>query len=315
MCVMGAQLDPQMVLSPKSEASSKQMMFETTSSRSVPYRVALNSLNVVLVSFSLITLSFWCGYHLTSINYWGAAQSMQLGSTITTNNSNSNTNSIPFVIDQSASADSLIDNRIIANKTKIFPVASPPRFVGHINDEEQQGMYHDSPATKSMFMDASSTQTSPKPKQMQFTTEYYESFVHPAMFTHDNPERIAIVSRGDTITSRYSLKEVLKHTTVKEVYMIGMDKTTPRRQQQEEDLNEWDDCGNLLDRSKEISNESPFCMDDPRVQLVEEDSLQWFLRQFPTSTLEKDEDSGDNLEESCDGSHLFKFDVLILDIL
>lgn len=341
MCVKGDALNSQMMLSQQSPTPSKQMLFEP-SSRSVPYRVGVNNLHVLLVSFSFVTLSYWFGYHLSSINYWdsdlNSTKSVKMG---TTNISNSDTNDVPFELDQSTSIDGVIGRnddssaqhdddtldyyRFIANKTNFYTIIPPARLDGFINEEQLDANYQlhttappDATATTNTMEVRRSAQylsnsRNSNPKQMQFTTEYYESFVHPAMFTHDNPERVAIVGRGDTMTSRYTLKEVLKHKTVKEVYMIGMDNTA--RPQHLEELNEWDDCGMFLDQNNEIRSDSQFCMDDPRVRLVEEDSMQWFLRQFPLSTVEKNEDGRDKVEESCDGSGLFKFDVLILDIL
>ncbi len=49
---------------------------------------------------------------------------------------------------------------------------------------------------------------------------YHESLVHPAMITHPNPEKVLIVGGGEGAT----LREVLKHSTVKKTVMIDIDK-------------------------------------------------------------------------------------------
>lgn len=48
---------------------------------------------------------------------------------------------------------------------------------------------------------------------------YHEALVHPAMITHPNPEKIAIIGGGEGAT----LREVLKHRSVKEVTMVDID--------------------------------------------------------------------------------------------
>jgi hypothetical protein len=48
---------------------------------------------------------------------------------------------------------------------------------------------------------------------------YHESIVHPAMITHPNPKRVAIIGGGEGAT----LREVLKHSSVEEAVMIEID--------------------------------------------------------------------------------------------
>ena len=58
---------------------------------------------------------------------------------------------------------------------------------------------------------------------LQSTSEgehaYHESLVHPALFAHPNPTRVAIVGGGEGAT----LCEVLKHNTIQEATMIDID--------------------------------------------------------------------------------------------
>lgn len=53
---------------------------------------------------------------------------------------------------------------------------------------------------------------------------YHEMLVHPALFTHHAPKRIAIIGGGDC----GSLKEVLKHSTVEHVTQIEIDERVTR---------------------------------------------------------------------------------------
>ncbi len=52
-------------------------------------------------------------------------------------------------------------------------------------------------------------------------SHYHEMIVHPALFTHPNPQRVLIVGGGDGGTMR----EVLKHKEVKEAHLCEIDKT------------------------------------------------------------------------------------------
>lgn len=57
---------------------------------------------------------------------------------------------------------------------------------------------------------------------------YHEMLVHPALFTHDNPKKIAIIGGGDC----GSLKEVLKHPTIEHVTQIEIDERVTRLAEQ-----------------------------------------------------------------------------------
>lgn len=48
---------------------------------------------------------------------------------------------------------------------------------------------------------------------------YHESLVHPAMITHQNPQKILVLGGGEGAT----LREVYKHSTVKSVTMVDID--------------------------------------------------------------------------------------------
>jgi spermidine synthase len=49
---------------------------------------------------------------------------------------------------------------------------------------------------------------------------YHEALVHPALFTHPRPSRIAIIGGGDGA----ALREALKHRCVREVYLVDIDR-------------------------------------------------------------------------------------------
>ena len=93
-----------------------------------------------------------------------------------------------------------------------------------------------------------------------------ESLVHPAMFSHPSPKRVAILGSADGGT----LREVLKHNTVDEVTMIGADETI--LQNAKTHLADWSDCSNLR-------NVAPSCFDDERVTIfTNEETEQWLNR-------------------------------------
>jgi len=53
---------------------------------------------------------------------------------------------------------------------------------------------------------------------------YHEMMAHPALFTHPHPQRVLIVGGGDCGT----LREILKHNTVKEVQQVEIDERVTR---------------------------------------------------------------------------------------
>jgi spermidine synthase len=114
---------------------------------------------------------------------------------------------------------------------------------------------------------------------------YHEALVHPAMFAHPNPKRVAIIGGGEGAT----LREVLKHKTVEKVVMIDIDQGVVDLSRKY--LPGWSDCS-MLEGS--ASN----CFDDPRTELFCEDAFQWFIERY----------GGDEMMEE-------PFDVIIMDAL
>lgn len=115
---------------------------------------------------------------------------------------------------------------------------------------------------------------------------YHETLVHPAMFAHPNPKRVAIIGGGEGAT----LREVLKHKTVEKAMMIEIDEKMVEVSRQY--LSSWSDCS-MIDGS------AASCFDDPRVETHYIDAFQWFINAFPSGHTAKEE----------------RFDIIIMDAL
>ncbi|MEM3694197.1 MAG: polyamine aminopropyltransferase [Candidatus Bathyarchaeia archaeon] len=87
---------------------------------------------------------------------------------------------------------------------------------------------------------------------------YHEALVHPALFTHPKPSRIAIIGGGDG----GALREALKHRCVKEVFLVDIDRGVVEA------------CRRLL---PEVHGGS---FDDPRVKFLHLDGKH-FLKNPP----------------------------------
>ncbi len=118
---------------------------------------------------------------------------------------------------------------------------------------------------------------------------YHEALVHPAMFTHKNPKRVAIIGGGEGAT----LMEVLKHKTLEKVQMIEIDEEMVKTSRQY--LPEWSDCSDIVGSTK-------WCGDDKRADMFYEDALAWFIDRFSEGGKYADENHA-------------KFDVMIMDAL
>lgn len=101
---------------------------------------------------------------------------------------------------------------------------------------------------------------------------YHETLVHPGMFAHKAPKRVAIVWRGDGATA--TLREVLKHNTVEKVVMIEIDQTPNTTSTA---VPEWNDRSDLDGTDEK-------CMADPRVEIYTEDAFKWFADRYATGT-------------------------------
>jgi len=116
---------------------------------------------------------------------------------------------------------------------------------------------------------------------------YHEALVHPGLFAHSNPRRVAIIGGGEGAT----LREILKHKTVEHVKMIEIDKDmieTSRKY-----LPDWNQCNDIF-------RSTHSCFDDPRADVLSEDALAWFIDRFSS-------------KKTVDGEE--RFDVIFMDAL
>jgi len=120
---------------------------------------------------------------------------------------------------------------------------------------------------------------------------YHEALVHPAMLSHANPKRVAIIGGGECAT----LREVLKHNTVEKVKMIEIDEIMVNVSR--EHLPDWSDCSDI------VGSVDGWCGLDPRAELYFEDAMAWFMDRFADDKLDTPK-----FEEE-------KYDVIIMDAL
>jgi len=114
---------------------------------------------------------------------------------------------------------------------------------------------------------------------------YSESIVHPAMLSHPDPRRVAIIGGGEGAT----LREVLKHRTVEEAVVLEIDEELVDICR--EHMPEWSDCSDVE------GSDADSCFDDARARLVFTDAFRWFV---------------DNASPGGSGE---RFDVIIMDSL
>jgi len=81
---------------------------------------------------------------------------------------------------------------------------------------------------------------------------YHEMMSHPALFTHANPKKVLIIGGGDCGT----LREVLKHPGVKEVWQVDIDEGVTRLS---------------LTHFPELCESN----DDPRAHVLFDDGIKW----------------------------------------
>jgi len=116
---------------------------------------------------------------------------------------------------------------------------------------------------------------------------YHEALVHPAMFYHPDPKRVAIIGGGEGST----LREVLKHNTLETVTMIEIDQVMVDVSKQY--LPDWNDCSDLVGSAK-------WCGYDERAEIKYVDAFKWFNDRFSTLAKTTQEEP---------------FDVIIMDAL
>jgi spermidine synthase len=96
---------------------------------------------------------------------------------------------------------------------------------------------------------------------------YNEALVHPAMFSHPNPKKVAIIGGGEGS----SLRETLKHKTVEEALLLELDETIVNVSKIH--MPEWSDCSDL-------KGSADWCIEDPRTKVFHEDALSWFADRY-----------------------------------
>ena len=120
------------------------------------------------------------------------------------------------------------------------------------------------------------------------------------MFTQYYPQRVAILWSGAHGSA--TLREVLKHNTVEEVYLIGIDP---------ESANIANDCSNI-----QSPTGSRYCLNDPRTRIVSDDAVEWFKSGYADARDDDDEEDSSDDEDSDNDKHDKPlFDVIILDAL
>lgn len=133
---------------------------------------------------------------------------------------------------------------------------------------------------------------------------YHEALVHPGMFTHANPRRVAIIGGGEGAT----LREVLKHKSIQHVKMIDIDQGMVETSR--DHLPMWNICSDIVGST--IS-----CFDDARADVLCEDALAWFIHRFADDgniTSSSNSGSSNNNEKTLMKKEQ-KFDVIIMDAL
>ena len=125
---------------------------------------------------------------------------------------------------------------------------------------------------------------------------YHESIVHPAMITHPNPKRVAVIGGGEGATVR----EILKHSSLEKVVMIEIDEGVVDLSTKY--LPEWQDCSSIAHHD----GSAEWCFDDRRADLRVEDALAYFNDNFGTPSV-----SRSNVEHDAEE----QFDVVIMDCL
>jgi len=93
---------------------------------------------------------------------------------------------------------------------------------------------------------------------------YHEALVHPAMLSHNNPRRVAIIGGGEGAT----LREVLKHRTVETATMVEIDEIMVNVSRQY--IPDWSDCSDLVGSSNS-------CFEDPRADVRFTDAVAWLI--------------------------------------
>ena len=160
------------------------------------------------------------------------------------------------------------------NKNRLVTVDS--RMKGEFHEPQDPLAYHPG---RIMLLDGWIQST------LLHDAAYHEALVHPALFAHGDPKRVVIIGGGEGAT----LREVLKHNTVKEAVLIANDEKVVKLSMRY--IPEWSDCSDIE------GSASSWCSNDPRASMYYEDALVWFIDRL------KDKDNAQTM------------DILIIDTL
>ena len=116
---------------------------------------------------------------------------------------------------------------------------------------------------------------------------YHEALVHPGMFAHPDPKRVAIIGGGEGAT----LREILKHKSVETVTMVELDEELVEICR--EHLPEWSDCSDME------GSDADSCFDDSRASVEFINAFEWFTESFGNI---------DDVKEE-------KYDLIVMDAL
>lgn len=117
---------------------------------------------------------------------------------------------------------------------------------------------------------------------------YYESVVHPAMMINLDIAKVAIIGGGK---EGVVLREVLKYRYVERVIAFDVDRKIVEESRANPSPRNY--CG-------DIEGSALSCFDDPRVQLISEDVVTWFIQNHSWSKnegideKEQEDDDGEN---------------------
>jgi spermidine synthase len=102
----------------------------------------------------------------------------------------------------------------------------------------------------------------------------HESFVHPSMLAHPDPKKVLVFGS----TTGATVKELLKHKSVEDVALVGVDKSILSFAQ--EKLHAWNDCSDTV-------NVTENCLDDTRVEAIYENPNMWLQNYRASSLVDK----------------------------
>ena len=146
----------------------------------------------------------------------------------------------------------------------------------------------------------------------EYDEAFYESFVHPVMFTHRSPEKVAIIGDGDGGGDNNfgaTLREVLKHKTVKDVQIFMNQDSYHLLNENIYGSQDFYKCSNLAATTtwcdRNDNDEGGNEKSDKRVKINFHDAESW-LNDIVHAT---------KIDESDDSRSQELFDIMLVDTL